>query len=97
MFDSRSGRVMNTGMGKTIQIKSIRPLLRQRLDASAEGNRRILSREALARLERSFEIEDALATRTHQKWIDEAMAGEFRKGSVERLRAICRKARGEKE
>ena len=88
---------MNTGMSKTLQIKSIPPVLRQRLDASAEGNRRSLNQEALARLERSFEIEDALATRTHQKWIDEAMAGEFRKGSVERLRAICRKARGEKE
>ena len=88
---------MNTGMGKTIQIKSIQPLLRQRLDASAEGNRRSLSQEALARLERSFEIEDALATRAHQKWIDEALAGEFRKDSVDRLRAICRKARGEKE
>ena len=82
-------------MSDTIQLKSIPPVLKQRLAASAEASRRSLNQEALARLEHSFEIEDALATRTHQKWIDEALTGKFQAGSLARLRGVCRKARAE--
>ncbi len=80
-------------MSKTVQIKVDSATLRTRLEASANENFRTLDQEVLARLERSFEIEDALATRTHQQWVDEALAGEMRPGSMKRLRAIARKAR----
>ena len=80
-------------MSANIQVKGASDTLYQRLRASAETNFRSLDQEALARLERSFDIEDALATRTHQKWVDEALAGKFRAGSVQRLRKLATKAR----
>ena len=80
-------------MNKTIQVKGVSRELRERLEASAERNYRSLNQEALARIAFSFEMEDALATRSHQKWIDEAMAGPFRPGSIERLKRIAAKAR----
>ena len=64
------------------------------MEASAEKNHRSLNQETLERLERSFEMEDALVNARDQKWIAEAMAGEFRPGSVARLRAIADQARG---
>ena len=64
-----------------------------RHEQDASGNFRTVDQEALARLERSFEIEDALASRTQQKWVYEALAGEMRPGSVKRLCIIARKAR----
>ncbi len=76
-----------------LQIKGNKPILKQRLAASAERNNRSLNQEALERLERSFEIEDSLASARDQKWIDEAMRGEFRPGNVARLRRIAAKAR----
>ena len=42
---------------------------------------------------RGFGIEDALATRVHQKWIDEALRGTFRRGSIPRLKQIAAKAK----
>jgi len=80
-------------MRKVIQVKDASPALRSRLEASAKSNFRTLEQEALARLEHSFEIEDALVAGTHQKWVDEALAGERRRGSLTRLRSIARKAR----
>lgn len=80
-------------MSKTLQVKVASETLRARLAASASDNFRTVGQEALARLERSFEIEDALVSRTHQKWVDEALSGEMRTGSVKRLRTIARKAR----
>ncbi len=80
-------------MSKTLQVKVASETLRARLAASASGNFRTVDQEALARLERSFEIEDALASRTQQKWVYEALAGEMRPGSVKRLCIIARKAR----
>ena len=47
-------------MSKTLQVKVASETLRARLAASASENFRTVDREALARLERSFEIEDAL-------------------------------------
>jgi hypothetical protein len=80
-------------MSKTLQVKVASETLRARLAASASDNFRTVDQEALIRLERSFEIEDALVSRTHQKWVDAALSGEMRSGSVKRLRTIARKAR----
>lgn len=80
-------------MSKTLQVKVASESLRARLAASASENFRTVDQEALARLERSFEIDDALVTPSHQKWVDEALSGEMRVGSVKRLRSIARKAR----
>ena len=76
-----------------IQVKGATEALRERLAASAEKNHRSINQEALERLERSFEIEYSLVSVRDQKWIDEAMAGEFRPGSVARLREIAARAR----
>lgn len=80
-------------MSKTIQVKGAPKELRERLESSAERNYRSLNQEALARLEFSFEVEDALVSKVHQKWIDEALAGTFKPGSLDRLRRIAAKAR----
>ena len=76
-----------------LQIKGNKPVLKSRLAASAQKNNRSLNQEAIERLERSFEIEDTLVTARDQKWINEAMAGKFRSGSVARLRDIAARAR----
>jgi hypothetical protein len=55
-----------------------------------------MNQEALARLERSFEIEDVLVTDRDQKWVAEALSSKMRPGSMERLRQIARKARSAK-
>jgi hypothetical protein len=80
-------------MTKTIQVKGASEELRSRLQASAEHNFRSLNQEALARLEFSFDIEDALATQLHQKWIDEALGGSFKRSSIHRLKQIAAKAK----
>jgi hypothetical protein len=80
-------------MTKTIQIKGASEALRARLQQSAHKNNRSLNQETLERLERSFELEDAIVNRRDQKWIDEALAGEFRPGSIARLREIAARAR----
>ena len=80
-------------MSRLIQIKGASEALRERLVASADKHHRSLNQEALERLEKSFEIEDALVGGRDQKWVDEAMAGEFRSGSVARLRQLAAKAR----
>ncbi len=67
--------------------------LRARLSASTRENFRTVDQKALVRLERSFEIEDALVSRTQQKWVDEVLSGELRPGRVKCLRTIARKAR----
>jgi heme oxygenase len=80
-------------MSATIQLKDTPETLYERLRASAKHNFRRVDQEALSRLERSFALEDALVTCTHQNWVDEALAGEFRAGSVQRLRKLAAKAR----
>jgi hypothetical protein len=80
-------------MSKMIQVKGASVELRSRLETSAERNFRSLNQEALARLEFSFDIEDALMTKIHQQWIDEALAGTLKPGSLERLRQIAAKAK----
>ncbi len=80
-------------MSKTIQVKGASEELRARLQSSAQRNFRSLNQEALARLEFSFDIEDALLSKLHQKWIDEALEGTLRPGSIARLKQIAAKAR----
>ena len=80
-------------MSKMIQIKGAPQELRLRLQRSAERNFRSLNQEALARLAFSFDLEDAVLTKTHQHWVDEALAGEFRRGSIARLKQIAAKAK----
>ena len=83
-----------SGMSQELlQIKGCKPVLKGRLAASAEKNNRSLNQEALERLERSFELEDALIANRDQKWIDEALAGVMRPGSLARLRAIAARSR----
>jgi mannosyltransferase OCH1-like enzyme len=81
-------------MSKPIQLRNPSPELRARLQESSKRNFRSLAQEAEARLEFSFDIEEALQTRVHQAWIDEALkAGTMRPGSVQRLRALAQRAR----
>jgi hypothetical protein len=80
-------------MSKTLQVKGASEELRSRLKTSADRNFRSLNQEALARLEFSFDIEDAFMTKVHQKWIDEALAGSFKAGSIRRLKQVAVKAR----
>lgn len=55
-------------------LKNIPEDLRAQLESEAAANFRSLTQEALARLERTFEIDAALNTKRDQRWIDEALA-----------------------
>ena len=57
-----------------ILLKGIPDDLHAQLEQEASANFRTLDQEALARLQRSFEIEAALHTQRDQQWIDEALA-----------------------
>ena len=83
-------------MSRTIQVKGASEELRSRLESSAEQNFRSLTQEALARLEFSFDIEDAFHTKQHQKWVDEAFAGTLRPESISRLKRIAARAKAGK-
>jgi hypothetical protein len=74
-------------MSKTIQVKGASQELRTRLQSSAERNFRSWNQEALARMPFS---------QGHQKWTDEALAGKFRTGSIDRLRLIAAQAKASK-
>jgi hypothetical protein len=80
-------------MSADLQVKGIPKELKTRLAASAGRNFRSINQEAMARIEMSFDLEDALVSKTQQKWIDEALAGEFRPGSLDRLRNLAAKAK----
>ena len=57
-----------------LTLKDIPEDLRAQLENEAAANFRSLAQEALARLERTFEIDAALNTKRDQRWIDEALA-----------------------
>ena len=81
-------------MSKPIQIKNPSPELYARVVESSERNFRSITQEAEARLEFSFDVEEALLSKAHQRWIDEAItSGSLRPGSAKRLREIAAKAR----
>ena len=58
----------------SIILKDIPEDLRAQLENEAAANFRFLTQEALARLERTFEIDAALNTKRDQRWVDEALA-----------------------
>ena len=58
----------------SITLKALPPDLHGQLKLEAEANLRSLAQEAVARLQRSFEIDAALKTKSDQRLIDEALA-----------------------
>ena len=58
----------------SITLKDLPQDLHGQLKLEAEANFRSLAQEALARLQRSFDIDAALKTRADQRLIDEALA-----------------------
>jgi plasmid stability protein len=58
----------------SITLKHIPEDLHGQLKREASANFRSLNQEAMARLQRSFEIEAALNTKRDQRWIDAALA-----------------------
>ena len=57
-----------------ILIKDIPDDLHAQLEQEASANFRTPDQEVLARIEMSFQIQDAFSTRRVQSWIDEALA-----------------------
>lgn len=55
-------------------LKSIPKDLHERLRAAAAANFRSVNQEALARLSRSFDADDARMSALHARWIHEALA-----------------------
>ena len=58
----------------SITLKDLPADLHGQLKLEAEANFRSLAQEAVARLQRSFEIDAALKTKRDQRLIDEALA-----------------------
>jgi hypothetical protein len=58
----------------SITLKGLPPDLHGQLKLEADANLRSLAQEAVARLQRSFEIDAALKTKSDQRLIDEALA-----------------------
>ena len=58
----------------SIVLKDIPDDLRAQLEQEAAANFRTPEQEALARIEMSFQIQDAFSTKRVQAWIDEALA-----------------------
>jgi len=58
----------------SITLKNLPADLHGQLRLEADANFRSLAQEALARLQRSFEIDAALRTKRDQRLVDEALA-----------------------
>ena len=58
----------------SITLKDLPEDLHAQLKNEAGANFRSLTQEAMARLERTFEIDAALTTKRDQRWTDEAIA-----------------------
>jgi hypothetical protein len=58
----------------SLTLKDIPVEIHERLKSSAGSNFRSITQEAYARLQMSFDLEEAAATKLHQTWIDEALA-----------------------
>ncbi len=81
-------------MSKPILIRKPSDELYARVAESSVRNFRTITAEAEARLEFSFEVEEALVSKVHQKWLDEAInGGTLRPGSVRRLHELAARAR----
>jgi len=57
----------------SITLKGIADDLHAQLEQEASANFRSLDQEALARIEMSFQIQEAFSTKRVQHWIDEAL------------------------
>ena len=58
----------------SITLKDIPADLRAQLENEAAANFRSVAQVALARLERTFEMDAALNTKRDQRWVNEALA-----------------------
>jgi len=58
----------------SLTLKDIPAEIHERLKTSAGSNFRSITQEAFARLQLSFDVEEAAATKLHQSWIDQAIA-----------------------
>jgi plasmid stability protein len=58
----------------SLTLKNVPVEIHERLKISADSNFRSITQEAFARLQMSFDLEEAAATKLHQSWIDEAIA-----------------------
>jgi plasmid stability protein len=58
----------------SLTLKNIPENIHEQLKTSATANFRSITQEAFARLQMSFEMEEAAATRLHQRFINEAIA-----------------------
>ncbi|HXP62617.1 MAG TPA: Arc family DNA-binding protein [Dongiaceae bacterium] len=58
----------------SLTLKDIPAEIHERLKSSADSNFRSITQEAFARLQLSFDVEEAAATKLHQSWIDQAVA-----------------------
>jgi len=77
----------------SITLKDIPEELHAQLKHEASANFRSLSQEALARIEMSFQIEEAFNTRRVQGWIDQALtSGPEEPLSREKFDAAFRRA-----
>jgi hypothetical protein len=59
----------------SITLKDIPPELHAQLKAEGEANFRSMQQEVLARIERSFAMDDQLSTAQVNRLIDESLAG----------------------
>jgi hypothetical protein len=66
--------------------------IRRGLEAMDAGTGK-QARKAFEEIRAKHKIPRSSSTKSHQAWVDEAMAGEFRPGSATRLRQIAAKAR----
>jgi plasmid stability protein len=57
-----------------ITLRDVPDDLRAQLEQEASAHFRTLDQEALARIEMSFQIQEAFNTKRVQNWIDEALA-----------------------
>jgi hypothetical protein len=77
----------------SITLKDIPPEIHERLKNSADANFRSITQEAFARLQLSFDMEEAAATNLHQSWIDQAIAsGPARPANKDQWQQIRRRA-----
>jgi hypothetical protein len=77
----------------SLTLKGIPSEIHERLKSSAGSNFRSITQEAFARLQMSFDMEEATATKLHQSWIDEAIAsGPARPASKNQWRQVRRRA-----
>jgi len=70
---TRTGLAYCFGMA-SLTLKDVPAEIHERLKSSATSNFRGITQEAFARLQLSFDVEEAAATKPHQSWIDQAIA-----------------------